>query len=84
MIGNSISMIGESPLKSGIAYFAGVLPLTELALCGFGLTTLAVWILIIHVAIFAVTVLTLCAVTGRRDDGTEDDESADPGTTETI
>lgn len=81
-VGNTVTAVGESPLKFGIAYLAGVLPLTELALIGFHHTTLAVWIAVIHVAVIAAVVLTLCTVTGRRDEApvaeviTEDEEPA--------
>lgn len=74
VVGNSISAGGDSPLKFGIGYF-GVFCLTELALCGFHHSTLAIWIAVIHVAIIALAVLTLCAVTGRRDDETEPAET---------
>ena len=70
--GHSISALGESPLKFMIAYF-GVFCLSELALCGFHHATLAIWIFIVHVAIVAGVVLTLCVVTGRRDDSAEDE-----------
>jgi hypothetical protein len=43
-----------------------VVPLTCLALVGVGDATLAVWIAVIHVAISAVAVLALCALTGQR------------------
>ena len=67
-VGNSITALGESPLKFGITYIFGVLPLTCLALCGFHHTTLAIWIAVINIAVIAAVVLTLCAVTGRRDE----------------
>ena len=80
VIGLAFSEAGDSPLKTGIAYYAGVLPLTCLALWGFGDLTLAVWIAVINVAIIVAIVLTLCAVTRPRDEApvaevvTEDEE----------
>jgi hypothetical protein len=70
VIGLAFSEAGDSPLKFAVGYF-GVFCLTELALCGFHHSTLAVWIAVIHVAILVVAVLALCALTGRRDDDTE-------------
>jgi hypothetical protein len=70
VIGLAFSEAGDSPLKFAVGYLAGVLPLTCLALVGVGDVTLAIWILVIHVAIVAIVVLALCALTGRRDDDT--------------